>query len=43
MVTIVLISSLTVGRMENIDPSIKIYGYLTAGKKYYNVIGVGVK
>ncbi len=26
-----------VGRMENIDPGIEIYAYLTAGKKYYNI------
>ena len=26
-----------VGRMENIDPDVEIYAYLTAGRKYYNI------
>ena len=40
-VLILLISF--VGRMENIDPNIQIYAYLTAGKKYYNIIEIAKK
>ena len=40
-VLILLISF--VGRKENIDPSIRIYAYLTAGKKYYNISEIAKK
>ena len=40
-VLILLISF--VGRIENINPSIRIYAYLTAGKKFYNISEIARK